>query len=337
MTQEPITLETRINTRLTDLLFRNVALSQGVVLINGLVVYMILLHYGEGKSLGIWLISVLLIALLRMLLAKYYWKRRKNSRSTRNLLIFFYIATYMSSAIWGLLILLLPQKVIWIESLIAFVIAGMSAGSLITNSTRLTVSVPYLLLILSPLIFYYAEIGDPPHLAMTLMVTLFVFLLIRLAFRIHAMQYSSIKTELENTDMFQVLKKAKQNADDMRSRLKKEVENLPEEIAQLDVFFNLSPNLLCVTDVHGNIIKANPVLREAMGLDRSDSEQENIFNYLDIDNATSLKNLLEEATQNQDKNHCQLRLKYIDGKYQLADFHIYCHKKLYYFYGREVI
>ena len=195
-----------------------VSLAQGIVLVNGLVVYLILYQYMPGHHLDTWLIMLLFISVLRLSLARFYWKRRQGSKPLHGLLIMFFFAAYLSAMNWGVLILLVPTKVIWIEAFIAFVMAGMSAGSLITGSARLEVSVPYLVLILATLPYYYASVGDPPHLAMAVMVTLYMFLLIRLAYRIHDMQYASIKTELENTDMFQVLKRSKQETDDMRQR-----------------------------------------------------------------------------------------------------------------------
>lgn len=317
------------------MLFQNVSLSQGIVLINGLVVYLILYHYMPGRNLETWLMALLFIAVLRLSLARFYWNRRQESKPLRGLLIMFFFATYLSALNWGVLILLVPNKIIWIEAFIAFVMAGMSAGSLITGSARLEVSVPYLVLILATLPYYYAGVGDPPHLAMAIMVTLYMFLLIRLAYRIHDMQYASFKTEMENTDMYKVLKRSKKETDDMRLRLQKEVENLPQDLALLDVFFELSPDLLAITDTDGNIHQSNPAVRVATGLEADGTENKSLFNLFHPDDIQDLKRELTELIKDQDEVRCQLRLRYTDGSYRSTDFHIIYSKGFFYFAGRE--
>lgn len=335
MVKETTSLEDRLNIRMTDLLFQNVALSQGIVLINGLVVYLILFQYMPDKHLDAWLITLLFIALLRLSLARFYWRLRQGAKPLRGLLIMFFIAAYLSAMNWGVLILLVPGRVVWIEAFIAFVIAGMSAGSLITSSASLAVSIPYLVLILCTLPFHYAGIGDPPHLAMAVMVTLYMFLLIRLAFRVHDMQYTSLRAELENTDMYQVLKRSKQEADDMRQRLQREVENLPEDLAQHDIFFELSPDLLAITDTDGRLHQANPALRVAIGVEADAVETESLLDYFHDDDSRDLKIKLEELSKDQDEERCQLRLRYADGHYRPTDFLIIYSKGYYYFAGRE--
>ena len=328
-------MDTRIEVRMTDMLFQNVSLSQGIVLINGLIVYLILYQYMPGQNLTAWLVTLLFIALLRLSLARFYWNRRQDSKPLRGLLILFYFATCMSAVNWGVLILLVPKNIIWIEAFIAFVIAGMSAGSLITGSARLAVSVPYLVLILSSLPYHYARVGDPPHLAMAIMVTLFMFLLIRLAYRIHDMQYVSMKTELENTDMFQLLKRSKLETDDMRLRLQKEVDNLPQELARLDVFFEVSPDLLVIMDTDGKLHQANPALRVATGLDAGEVKRQSLFNYLHNDDIHDLKLRLSELMKDQDEIRRQIRIRYADGVFRLTDFHIIYNKGYFYLAGRD--
>ena len=335
MVKESETLEKRINVRLTDLLFRNIMLSQGIVLINGLAVYLILYQYMPGHHLQGWLITLLFIALLRLSLARFYWSHRQGAKPLRALLIMFFFASYLSALNWGVLILLAPERVVWIEAFVAFVIAGMSAGSLITGSARLAVSVPYLVLILVLLPFHYAGVGDPPHLAMAVMVTLYMFMLIRLAYRIHDMQYTSTRIELENTDMFQVLKRSKQEADDMRLRLQKKVETLPLELVRLDIFFKLSPDLLAIIDPNGKLHRANPALRAATGMETGEVETDSLFDYLHVDDIHDLKHRLTELIKDQDEMRCQLRLRYAGGDFRLTDFHIIYNKGYFYLAGRE--
>lgn len=336
MADASVTLDTRIKDRMTDMLFQNIALSQGIVLINGLVVYLILYQYLQGFYLPAWLVTILVIALFRMLLARVYWKRRQDSKPARGLQVIFHVATCLSGLAWGLVVLVVPDNVIWMEAFTAFVIAGMSAGSLITNSARLIFSVSYLVFILAPLLVYYARIGDPPHLAMTAMVTFYMFLLIRLAFRINGMQYASIRSELENTDMYRVLKRAKQETDGMRLRLEKEVQNLPEELAQLNVFFDLSPNLLCIVDTSGRFIQTNPALREVTGMQVDNGNSETIFDYLQDNDAADLKNILQELKKDLGEIDCRLNLRYADDQYRPTGFHINFNNGLYYCAGREV-
>lgn len=335
MVKESASMDTRIEVRMTDMLFQNVSLSQGTVLVNGLTVYLILYQYMPGQNLTAWLVTLLFISLLRLSLARFYWKRRQASKPLRGLLVIFFFAACLSAMNWGVLILLVPKNVVWIEAFVAFVIAGISAGSLITGSARLIVSVPYLVLILSTLPFHYASVGDPPHLAMAVMVTLYMFMLIRLAYRIHDMQYNSMRSELENTDMYQILRRSKQETDDMRLRLQKQVDHLPRELAHLDVFFEVSPDLLVIMDTDGKLLQANPAMRDAAGLDAGEVEEQSFFNYLHSDDIHDLKLKLAELIKDQDEMRCQLRLRYADGSFRLTDFHIIYNKGYFCLAGRE--
>lgn len=326
-----------IETRMTDLLFQNTALAQGIALINGLTVYLILFQYVENYFLPAWLIAVLVISVLRMVIAKLYWRRRKISRPPAQLLVVFLFATYISALTWGMLIKVIPEDILWMEAFTAFVIAGMSAGSLITNSARLNASVPYIVLILIFLPFHYADNGDPPHLAMAVMVTLYMFLMIRLAFRVQDMQYRSNKSELENTELYNILKRAKQDTDEMRESLREKIDELPAELAYLDVFFDLTPDLLCITDINGRLVMANPAILEVMNVDSDDYKSRTLFSFLHDDDITGLKSRLEELRKDQDEERCTLHLRYGDNRYHNTDFHIVYRNDMFYFAGRESI
>ena len=328
-------LHSRINTRLNDLLFQNTPLTQFVVLVNSLIVYLILYQYLQGTAVGLWLLVITQIAVFRLILSRLYWRRRKRNGNTARLLQLFFILTWLSAVIWGLLIFIVDGQELWMESFVAFVIAGMSAGSLISNASRRLASVPYLVLVLAPLPYHFATLGNPQHLAMAVMVALYLVLMVRLSYRIHDMQYHAYRSELENEDMYRILKRAKRDTEDTRSRLETEREKLPDEMAMLDVFFDIAHERLAIINSKGRFVQANTSFLEATGLEQDEYHKHNIYDYIHEDDMSLLRHNLDQLKKDRDVEHCRLRLRTAGGGFQPLDLNLLSYHDLYYLSGRD--
>ena len=125
--------------------------------------------------------------------------------------IFLSLAT---AACWGALPLIIdfnePQ---WASSFVIFVISGMSAGALVSLYAMLRVVIPYLMIILFPLIYVIASTPGAATLAMTLLTGMYLILTVRSAYTMHANFRKSLRLELENEELFDFLVHARHDPD----------------------------------------------------------------------------------------------------------------------------
>lgn len=162
-----------------------------------------------------WLVSVVVISVVRVLLC---WQYRKqvitgHARSQfyeRN----FLIGTFFSALMWGAVPVFLYPDEITYQVFIAFVIGGMSAGAVSTLSYRLVTISIFLTISLLPLITRFLSEDSFVHQAMGLMALVFFLLLIISARRIHKYTQQNIILLLESD---QREKELKANVDALQS------------------------------------------------------------------------------------------------------------------------
>jgi len=265
------TIEYKVRTRLIELLFRNAPLSYTVTLINAVLVMLVLDDYVPGIELLIWLITIILITLLRLVLVSAYW----NAKHPYDQITFYknmhLVGVYATAVLWGVLIYIPGQhSEFWIESFIAVVIAGMTTGAVLALSPLLSAVLPYLLLILLPVAGFFFLSGDFRHFAMGLMVTFYLLLLTQLVFRNHKMLAETIRQEIEAKTMFQFLEKAKLETDRHEDLLEEQITNLPGNTQEKAVYFNTLDTPVVITAENGTIRQINQSVLHATGRDAED-------------------------------------------------------------------
>ena len=104
----------------------------------------------------------------------------------------------LSGILWGAASLLLfPDESMLHQLLLAFVIAGMSAGAVTTLSAIYGLAVAFLVLSLVPLIWCFALAGNAISDIMAVMTALFALMLIGSSKRLSQMILESLKTRHE--------------------------------------------------------------------------------------------------------------------------------------------
>ncbi len=103
---------------------------------------------------------------------------------------------------WGLSgYLLLPPDSIVHQAFISFVLGGICASAIPVLSGALYMVMPYIVLILAPLASRLFLFGDESHLAMAVMVLLFIALYLKMAWEIHLNLVASLKLRCENEEL----------------------------------------------------------------------------------------------------------------------------------------
>ena len=95
---------------------------------------------------------------------------------------FIFISTVASGLGWGATaIWLFPEDDIAHQVLLAFILAGMSAGAVATLSSLFSSLVAFIILALLPIIIRFLTVGTEDALSMALMASIFIIILIRMA------------------------------------------------------------------------------------------------------------------------------------------------------------
>jgi len=179
--------------------------------INAVIVYITLGGVTDRLLLNSWFAVIISITILRSLMIVVFHRLDKDGNRFVAWSAWYAVLVYGSALCWGVLplwdIFFLAN---WTESFIVFLVAGMSAGGLITLYPSLISAIPYQLLILGPLVFVLASSGEPAHVAMSILVSLFLILLVRSTYTLNRAASNSIRLEMENNELFKFLLRAKE-------------------------------------------------------------------------------------------------------------------------------
>ena len=182
-----------------------------VSVINAIIVYVALYDVAEKLVLNLWLAAIVIISILRSIMIVIFHRLDRDGSRFEWWLIVYSLLVYGSGICWGILPLWdIFFMANWTEAFIVFLIAGMSAGGLVSLYPSLAAAIPYQLCILSPLIYVLASSGEPAHLAMTLLVCMFLMLLVRSTYTLNRAASASIRLEMENNELFKFLLRAKE-------------------------------------------------------------------------------------------------------------------------------
>lgn len=219
----------------------------------------------------IWLSCLIVITILRGLLLRAYNQARPDSADNQRWLCYFAIGVVLSGLIWGsTTIWLFPDDAVGNQILVAFVIAGMSAGATTSLSYFRSLIITFLSLLLIPLSIRYFLLGDSVSIAMGIMSVLFFIMMSSVGAR-------NNKNILENITL--------------RIEAKSHEKVLRESEEKYRHIFNSSPLGIVHYDVYGVLTDFNSNFLELVGA----SEEE--LKKLDLMNDTNDKELQHAVSQ----------------------------------------
>lgn len=173
---------------------------------NALIVYVVLGQIINNNVIFAWLLVVIGITLLRVLMIAWFFRLDEESSRLRSWQPLYLLLIYLSAAAWGVLPMFNEFfATAWSEAFIIFVIAGMSAGALVSLYAMLSATIPYLLIILLPLLYVLSAGTFPAHYAMALLTGLYLLLLVRSTYALNASVRKTLRLELENEELFDFL------------------------------------------------------------------------------------------------------------------------------------
>jgi len=157
------------------LLYKNAPLAYVVTLANGAILAYVQSPYISTAVLLAWYGSLILVTASRALIARQYAHASPGPGDARRWNGIYVIGAACAGIVWGSAALMLfPLNSIAHQVLVAFVLAGMSAGSVSVLAPRLEASIAFLLPALLPLAAQYLRFGTMLHTVMGIMTLIFL-------------------------------------------------------------------------------------------------------------------------------------------------------------------
>jgi signal transduction histidine kinase len=192
-------------------LFARSVSAQAAVLVNSAVMVLVLWGRAERVRLVAWLVLLWLAAAGRLIMVYAY--RRSNDAPERagRWELFFTIGSAVNGLLWGSSPLLFRQEITMpYVAFLAFVLAGMSAGSAVSNASHLPAFLAYMVPALLPYVtFLFAE-GDEIHLGMGAMLAVFGLVVTVLARTSSRTMAEAARLRFHNADLVEHLARAAQ-------------------------------------------------------------------------------------------------------------------------------
>lgn len=194
-----------------------------VTLVNAAVVFIVLEPLAGTDTMALWLAVLGTLTLVRMLMIAGFFRLQESDILTGSWQEAYVFLAYATAACWGSLPLLIefgdPQSA---SSFVIFVISGMSAGALISLYAMLRVVIPYLMIILFPLLYVISSTGSEASIEMAILASFYLLLLVRSAYLMNANIQKTLRLELENKELFDFLVNARHDPDQEKPDIDKQ-------------------------------------------------------------------------------------------------------------------
>jgi len=177
-----------------------------VSIINGAIVYLVLEPIVGRQIMLFWLAILITLTIIRVLMISGFFRLDEHDVKHGSWQMAFVFLAFASAACWGALPLLLDfSDTQWASTFVIFVVSGMSAGALVSLYAMINVVIPYLMIMLFPLLYVVASTPNPAALGMALLTGFYLLILVRSAYTMNASFRKTLRLELENEELFDFL------------------------------------------------------------------------------------------------------------------------------------
>lgn len=278
------------------LLYRNAPLAYSATVINGTILALVQATQTASLIILCWWSFLILVTAGRSLLVRRYLKAPAESQQALYWGRLYLLGAGLAGLAWGSSgILLFPLDSPGHQVLIAFVLAGMSAGSVVVLSARLEVCVVFLVLALLPLSLRFFLQANQLSLIMGAMILVF---LAGMWFAAHTLQRlitNMLSLRFDKGELMAEVSK--------RQRIE---ESLFQEKERLQTTLASIGEAVVITDAHSNIKYLNPVAEQLFGWSRRAAKQRfigEVFPSLDEKNREIIATAVEECLKYASRIH----------------------------------
>lgn len=206
------------------LLYAKAPMALAAIMVNAPILVFILWDEIRHVTLVAWLIYTITLSLGRAWLTYEYWRRPPSPIKDSHWDSWYLAGIALSGLGWGSVgIFLFPDASLPYQLFLAFVLAGMTAGSVAACSSMLAGFLLFAVPALLPFTIRFLAQSDDLHLAMGAMTVLYTVLLVFLARSQNESIITSLNLRFENRDLVAYLSTAKKQAEKLNDELTFEI------------------------------------------------------------------------------------------------------------------
>lgn len=215
-------------------------------------------YVASGPALVIWFAYMAVVAAFRLFLA-YLYRQNTEKVSTVRLCDYYLIGTLLAGMGWGGVALFLFPSDIAHQAFLGYILAGIAAGGLATNSLFREMYLAYLLPIILLFSFRCITHGGNLQLGMGMLALIFLLIMLKVASHIQQTLEKSIRLSLEKDVLVQNLSVEVIE----RKRIEKMVRESEEKYR---ILIDMFPHAVGVIQ-DDKIVFVNPAAMETLGAD----------------------------------------------------------------------
>lgn len=267
----------RVYAEQVKLLYRNLPLGLFATQVNAVILLAVQWSVIDHALLLAWFAAITLAVLSRVALFAAYRRTHLTPDNVSRWVTWFTGGTALSGIIWGSAgIFLLPAEISH-QIFTIFVLAGMTAGAVVSFSARWKIGLVFIVFTLTPLSVRLLAEGRDMHLAMGAMSLLFMVLMVVISRRMYQTTLTALKLGFENSDLVAVLAREKDATEALNRELRREIgervriENgLRESEAHIRAIIDNVPDGIITLDDQGLLESVNPAALRLFGYTRDE-------------------------------------------------------------------
>lgn len=272
-----VTLPARVYAEQVDLLYRNLPVGMFATQVSAFILLAVQWSVVDHEVLLTWFATATLAVLSRMALFAAYRRAHLTQANARRWVVWFTIGTVLAGIIWGSAGIFLYSGDQSHQVFVIFVLAGMTAGAVVSFSSLWKVGLIFIVFTLTPVSVRLLAEGRDTHLAMGVMSLLFMVLMVIISRRMYQTTLTSLQLRFENSDLVAVLAREKEATEELNRELRLEnservrIEHgLRESEAHFRAVIENVPDGIITLNEEGRLESVNPPAMRIFGYSESE-------------------------------------------------------------------